>query len=153
MLETEKLAETLMDVFEFDTNVANGPGLPIRKQEPYMSAPAICSFDQTYSGKFGEVDDGYDVEVIGKCRQYMQFAMSMPVYSFMQFQRHRTSRIFVICVKRALKDDKISHTLMRNGDTLYCIAESLDWDNFFNLRTHSATQEPLRSIAHKMKNI
>lgn len=161
MLIKERLAEKLEKLFKFDCNIDNGPGRPIRKIEPYFSKESLWSFID-YGTPYGikEFDKEAieaEVEVFNKYQNGGTFAFGMPAYSFMQFQRHRTSKIFVVGINpittpyEKYKCASVTHNLIRNCDFVYCTASSLDWENFLHLRTHNSTQEPLRSIAADLK--
>lgn len=154
MLVKERMAEKLEKLFQFDCNVENGPGVPIRKVEPYFSSQSMWHFVD-YGNGLREFDtsERNKAELMSKYLNGGTFAFEMPIYSFMQFQRHRTNKISVVTIRPSNKYSQmpVSHNLIRSCDTVFCVASSLDWKNFLHLRTHNSTQEPLRTIASDLQ--
>lgn len=155
MLNAERLAETLEEIFNFSCNVNNGPGLPIRKPHPLFESWDIADF--VGDAKSLEEDANIEVELRNKYLDSAFFVIGMPMYSYMQFQRHRVNINFNLKIQPTRipfinYDDSVNtHHLIRNHDFVYCLSSSLDWSNFLNLRSHASTQEPLREIAQTIK--
>lgn len=155
MLEAERLAETLEEIFDFSCNVNNGPGIPVRKSYPLFESWDIADFVE--NTKPLEEDANIEVELRNKYLDSAFFVIGMPMYSYMQFQRHRVNHNFNLKIQPTRLpfinyDENVStHYLIRNHDFVYCLSSSLDWNNFLNLRTHVSTQEPLREIAQTIK--
>lgn len=75
--------------------------------------------------------------------------LSMPVYSFHQFIRHRTVDIIHWTFHEPIQIPHVSY--VRNDDIVNVVAHSIHWEKFKKTRSGVNTQEPLRSIAQNME--